>query len=99
MKLGERYYENLYYFCNFSGNLIIIPEQNIYFKMSCWENATKGGMGDQEKGKNGQRSRQMTRPSRVNWAERKHICRFDMGSSGPSPRWHLLSLSERRCYH
>lgn len=62
MKLGEGYVGNLYYFCNFSQNLIIIPKPKIYFKMSCWENTSRDGVRDQEERKFGQKAGTMTRP-------------------------------------
>lgn len=49
--------------------------------MSCWENASRDGVGDQEERKKmvGPKAGPVTRPRRVNWGERKYVCRVDPG--------------------
>lgn len=91
---------SLYYFCNFSGNLMTIPKQKVYFKMNRWEDASRDGMGDQEdRTEIGGEAGPMTRPGREDWVERKSICRLDSGKFKTISKWHLLSVSERKCYH
>lgn len=91
---------SLYYFCNFSGNLMTIPKQKVYFKMNRWEDASRDRMGDQEeKTEIGRKAGVMTRPRREDWAERKFICRLDSGKFKAISKWHLLSLSESKWYH
>lgn len=97
---GRVYGRSLYYFCNFSGNLMTLPKQKVYFKMNCWEDASRDGMRDrEERTEIGGKAGPMTRPRREDWAERKTICRLDSGKFKAISKWHLLSLSERKCYH
>lgn len=93
MKLGEGCVGNVYYFCNFSQNLIIIPKQKIYFKVSCWENTSRDGMGDQEERKDGSESRAKFRTQEGELGSKEvHFVDLTVGRPRPSPRSVMANL-------
>lgn len=77
---GERSVGTLYtIFVSFLEIYWLFEKKPVYFKMSCWKEASRDGTGDQQerKEKIGEKAGPVTRRRRDDWAENKCICRLE----------------------
>lgn len=69
--------------------------------MNSWDEGSRDGMEDQKerKEKVGKKVEPVTRPGGMTGQKGSTFVDLTVRSSRPSPRWGLLSLSERTRYH